>query len=55
MRSVFRFLGTDLAVDLGTATTLVFAWGRGFLDEPSVVALNTKSGDLLAVGTEAKA
>jgi rod shape-determining protein MreB len=47
--------GRDLAVDLGTANTLVYVRGRGIvLNEPSVVAINTKSGALLAVGTEAK-
>lgn len=48
-------LGRDMAVDLGTANTLVYVRGRGIvLDEPSVVALHTASGGVLAVGTEAK-
>jgi rod shape-determining protein MreB len=47
--------GRDLAVDLGTANTLVYVRGRGIvLSEPSVVAINTTSGALLAVGAEAK-
>jgi rod shape-determining protein MreB and related proteins len=47
--------GRDLAVDLGTANTLVYVRGRGIvLNEPSVVAINTKTGALLAVGVEAK-
>jgi rod shape-determining protein MreB len=47
--------GRDLAVDLGTANTLVYARGRGVvLNEPSVVAINTTTGGILAVGTEAK-
>jgi rod shape-determining protein MreB len=47
--------GRDIAVDLGTANTLVYVRGRGIvLNEPSVVALNTKNGAILAVGTEAK-
>ncbi len=47
--------GRDLALDLGTANTLVYVRGRGIvLDEPSVVAINTMSGALLAVGAEAK-
>jgi rod shape-determining protein MreB and related proteins len=51
----FQFLGRDMAVDLGTANTLVYVRGRGIvLDEPSVVAINTKSGAILAVGAEAK-
>ncbi len=48
-------LGRDMAVDLGTANTLVYVRGRGVvLNEPSVVAIDTKSGAILAVGTEAK-
>jgi rod shape-determining protein MreB len=47
--------GRDLAVDLGTANTLVYVRGRGIvLNEPSVVALNARTGALLAVGAEAK-
>ncbi len=48
-------LGRDMAVDLGTATTLVHVKGRGIvLIEPSVVAIEKKSGKILAVGTDAK-
>lgn len=48
-------MGRDMAIDLGTANTLVFVKGRGIvLDEPSVVAVNVKDGRLLAVGLEAK-
>ncbi|MFI5048205.1 MAG: rod shape-determining protein, partial [Acidimicrobiia bacterium] len=44
-----------MAVDLGTANTLVYVRGRGIvLDEPSIVAMNTRDGKLLAVGSEAK-
>ena len=44
-----------MAVDLGTANTLVYVRGKGIvLDEPSIVAMNTRDGRLLAVGTEAK-
>src|SRR5687768_16357548 len=51
----FQYLGRDMAVDLGTANTLVYVRGRGIvLNEPSVVAINTKTGDILAVGAEAK-
>ncbi len=53
--SVFQFLGRDMAVDLGTANTLVYVRGRGIvLNEPSVVAVHMKTGAILAVGTEAK-
>ena len=49
------FLGRDMAVDLGTANTLVYVRGRGVvLNEPSVVAINKDTGSILAVGTEAK-
>ncbi|HUS61405.1 MAG TPA: rod shape-determining protein [Acidimicrobiales bacterium] len=49
------FLGRDMAVDLGTANTLVYVRGRGIvLNEPSVVAINVKDGRPLAVGLEAK-
>jgi rod shape-determining protein MreB len=45
----------DLGIDLGTANTLVFVKGKGVLfSEPSVVALNTATGGVLAVGDEAK-
>ena len=49
------FIGRDMAVDLGTANTLVYVRGKGVLvDEPSVVALNQTTGEVLAVGHEAK-
>jgi rod shape-determining protein MreB len=48
-------LGRDMAVDLGTANTLVYVRGRGIvLNEPSVVAVDIKDGRPLAVGAEAK-
>ena len=48
-------LGRDMAVDLGTANTLVYVRGKGVvLNEPSVVAINTENKQVLAVGTEAK-
>ncbi len=53
--SALTFLGRDMAVDLGTANTLVYVRGRGIvLNEPSVVALNTNNGQIVAVGAEAK-
>jgi rod shape-determining protein MreB len=55
MASNLSFLGRDMAVDLGTANTLVYVRGRGIvLNEPSVVAINTNTGGILAVGIEAK-
>ena len=48
-------MGRDMAVDLGTANTLVYVRGRGIvLNEPSVVAINQNTGGILAVGLEAK-
>jgi rod shape-determining protein MreB len=49
-------LGRDMAVDLGTANTLVYVRGRGIvLNEPSVVAINQTKGGIVAVGADAKA
>ncbi len=53
--SIFGLFSNDLAVDLGTANTLIYVKGRGIvLSEPSVVALQTSNGHVLAVGKEAK-
>ncbi len=50
-----NIIGRDMAVDLGTANTLVYVRGKGILlDEPSVVALNSRTGEIVAVGHEAK-
>ena len=64
VKNIFKnFVDNDLAIDLGTANTLIFAKGRGVvLDEPSVVAIQNVQGPggpqsrktVLAVGTEAK-
>ena len=55
MRSVFSLFSSDLAIDLGTANTLVFARGKGIVvNEPSIVAINKNSGEVVAVGREAK-
>ncbi len=49
------FGGRDMAVDLGTANTLVYVRGRGIvLSEPSVVAIDSRNGEVHAVGIEAK-
>ena len=49
------FGGRDMAVDLGTANTLVYVRGRGIvLSEPSVVAIDQRTGEVHAVGVEAK-
>jgi len=50
-----RIGGRDMAVDLGTANTLVYVRGRGIvLSEPSVVAIDSRTGEVHAVGIEAK-
>ena len=55
MGNMLAFLGRDMAVDLGTANTLVYVRRRGIvLNEPSVVALNTNTGKIVAVGVQAK-
>src|SRR5699024_3556282 len=55
MPNNLAFLGRDMAVDLGTANTLVYVRGRGIvLDEPSVAAGQTATGKMVAVGTRAK-
>ena len=47
-------MARDLAIDLGTANTLVYQRGRGIvLNEPSVIALNARTNDVLAMGHEA--
>ncbi len=55
LSSLTGLVGRDMAVDLGTANTLVYVRGEGIvLDEPSVVAINVTDGRPLAVGHEAK-
>ncbi len=55
IRSLFGYFSNDLAIDLGTANTLVYARGRGIVvDEPSIVAINKKTNKVTAVGQEAK-
>ena len=55
LRSLFSVFSSDLAIDLGTANTLVFVHGRGIVvNEPSIVAINNVSGEVEAVGREAK-
>jgi len=55
LRSLFSLFSSDLAIDLGTANTLVYAKGKGIVvNEPSIVALNKNTGEVEAVGKEAK-
>jgi rod shape-determining protein MreB len=54
-RSFWRMFSSDLAIDLGTANTLVYATGKGIVvDEPSILALNKKTGEVESVGKDAK-
>ena len=54
-RSLLSVFSNDLAIDLGTANSLVFAKGKGIVVcEPSIVAVNQKTGKVEAVGKEAK-
>ncbi len=51
----FSKFSKDIGIDLGTANTLVYVRGRGIvINEPSVVAVNQKTGQILAIGNEAK-
>lgn len=55
LKSLFSFFSNDLAIDLGTANTLVYAKGRGIVvSEPSIVAINKSNNAPLAVGKDAK-
>lgn len=52
---IFSNFTKDIGIDLGTANTLVYVRGRGIvINEPSVVAVNKKTGQVLAIGKEAK-
>ncbi len=51
----FNYFGQNIGVDLGTANTLIYLAGRGIvINEPSIAAVNTKTGHVLAIGNEAK-
>lgn len=55
IKNIFGPLSRDMGIDLGTANTLVYVRGRGIvINEPSVVAVNQKTGQILAIGNEAK-
>jgi rod shape-determining protein MreB and related proteins len=56
LNKLFGYFSHDIGVDLGTANTLVYVKGKGIvINEPSVVAMNTKTRQVLAVGEDAKA
>ncbi len=53
--NLFSIKGKDIGIDLGTANTLVMLKGKGIvLNEPSVVAVDKKTKEILATGHEAK-
>ena len=55
LSKILKFLSEDIAIDLGTANSEVYVRGRGIvIQEPSVVAINQKTGQILAIGLEAK-
>ena len=55
INKLFSSFTKDIGIDLGTANTLVYVKGRGIIiNEPSVVAVNQKTGQILAIGNEAK-
>ncbi len=55
IRSIFSLFSSDLAIDLGTANTVVFAKNNGIVvNEPSIVAINKTTGEVVAVGRDAK-
>ena len=52
---IFKIFSRDIGIDLGTANTLVYVQGRGIvINEPSIVAINKKTDQVLSVGAEAK-
>jgi rod shape-determining protein MreB len=55
LNKLLSYISEDVAIDLGTANSLVYVRGRGIvIQEPSVVAVNQKTGQILAIGLEAK-
>jgi rod shape-determining protein MreB len=55
LKKIFSILSEDIAIDLGTANSVVYVRGRGIvMQEPSMVAINKKTGQVLAIGQEAK-
>ncbi|MDP2930497.1 MAG: rod shape-determining protein [bacterium] len=55
LRKILHYFSQDIAIDLGTANSLVYVRGKGIImTEPSVVAINQKTGQILAIGEEAK-
>jgi rod shape-determining protein MreB len=55
LKNLKKYLSNDIGIDLGTANTLVYVKGRGIIiNEPSVVAFNQKTNQVVAIGSQAK-
>lgn len=55
LKKIYKMFSNDIGIDLGTANTLVYLKGHGIvINEPSVVVVNQKTGQIVAVGSEAK-
>lgn len=55
LEGIFNKISKDIGIDLGTANTLVYVRGRGIvINEPSIIALNKKTGQIVAIGKEAR-
>ena len=55
LKKILKSLSDDIAIDLGTANSVVYVGGKGIvIREPSIVAINQKTGQILAIGSEAK-
>ncbi|HEY4714901.1 MAG TPA: rod shape-determining protein, partial [Candidatus Paceibacterota bacterium] len=54
-KKLYKLFSNDIGIDLGTANTLVYLRGHGIvINEPSVVAINQKTGQIVAVGAAAR-
>ncbi len=54
-KKLYERFSNDIGIDLGTANTLVYVKGQGIvINEPSIVAVNQKTGQIVAIGREAK-
>jgi len=54
-KKIFNKFSKEIGIDLGTSNTMIYVKGKGIVvDEPSVVAINTRTEQILAVGNEAK-
>src|SRR3989344_2210179 len=55
LNKFYNYISNDIGIDLGTSNTLVYLKGHGIvINEPSVVAVNVKTSQILAVGVKAK-